>query len=239
MAKEEITKLFNNFCAEYNFEKHEQTWKKQSEEFRRFWSEKILNDNYPELSEIDMDYVIRFFDCKAKGARQFAENDGEHAALAGIQQGIWYKALESLKNRQDIREILNQIFEAKDDSIKINLINKLEKINPKNGLTGKSVIILNAFLFTYNPDKYLSMLSVNHRLPFIDFFGLGDSKQYKTYGEQVIKTNRDIISGFKEKYSIDTTPRALSEFIYKQLKIYPWKITNPNFETVDVAEEEK
>ena len=223
MTKEEIKKLFNDFRAEYNFEKHEQVWKKQSEEFRQFWSEKILNDNYPELLEIDMDYVIKFFDKNARGAREFRQNDGEHAARTGIRQGMWHKALKGLKNRRDIREILNQIFEAKDDSIKINLINKLEKINPKNGLTGKSAIILNAFLFTYNSDKYLSMLSVNHRLPFIDFFGLGDSKQYKTYGEQVIKTNKDIISGFKEKYGIDTTPRALSEFIYKQLKIYSWK----------------
>ena len=36
MKKEEITKLFNNFLTEYNFEKHEQVWKKQSEEFRQF-----------------------------------------------------------------------------------------------------------------------------------------------------------------------------------------------------------
>ena len=55
------------------------------------------------------------------------------------------------------------------------------------------------------------------------FFELGDPKQYKTYGERVIKTNNDIVLGFKEKYGIDTTPLALSCFIYgKLLANYDW-----------------
>jgi len=242
MTKEEIIKLFNEFCTEFNFEKKENIWRKQSEEFQQFWHEKILDDSYPELLEADMDYVIRFFDSNARGAREFRENGGEHAAKTGIYQGMWYRTLKDLKNKQDIREILNNIFEAKDDGLKINLVNKLEKVNQKNknGLTGRSAIILNAILFTHSPDKYLTMLSiVNHRLPLIDFFELGDSKQYKTYGEQVIKTNNDIVLGFKEKYGIDTTPYILSNFIYKLEKIYHWKekIDDFNQETTDDAEE--
>ncbi|MFZ2970217.1 MAG: hypothetical protein WA063_03660, partial [Minisyncoccia bacterium] len=102
MKKEEITKLFNEFIAEYNSEKYEQIWKKQSEEFRQFWHDKILNDNYAVLSEADMDYVIRFFDKNARGAKEFRENGGEHAARAGIHQGMWYRALKDLKNKHNI-----------------------------------------------------------------------------------------------------------------------------------------
>ena len=241
MKKEEIAKLFNNFLTEYNFEKHEQVWKKQSEEFRQFWHDKILNDSYSMLSEADMDYVIRFFDKNARGAKEFRENGGEHAAKAGIYQGMWYRALKDLKNKQDIREIVNQIFEAKDDSLKIDLVNKLEKVNHKNknGLTGRGGIILNALLFTYSPDEYLTMLSIKHRLPLVDFFELGDSKQYRTYGEQIIKTNTDIISGFKEKYNISTTPIALSYFVYMYLeKNYHWRATDLNREITDDTEDE-
>ncbi len=244
MTKEEIIKIFNDFRAEYNIERHEQVWRKQSEEFRQFWREKVLNDNYPELLEEDMDYVIRFFDKNAKGAGEFRENGGEHAARAGIYQGMWYRALKGLKNKQDIREILNQIFEAKDDGSKIDLVNKLEKVNQKNknGLTGERAIILNALLFTYTPDKYLTMLSLNHRFALVDFFELGDSKSYKTYGEKVIKTNDDIVSGFKEKYGVDTTPMILSDFVYAYLeKIYHWNKKNDDFNqgvADDVEEEE-
>ncbi len=242
MTKEEITKIFNDFYAEHNFEKHEQVWKNQSEEFRQFWREKVINDNYPALSEADMDYVIRFFDTNSKGAREFRENGGEHAGKAGIYQGMWYRALKGLKNKKDIREILNQIFEAKDEGLKIDLINKLEKVNQGNGngLTGRGAVILNVLLFTYSPDKYLSMLLLSHRFALIDFFGLGNPKQYKTYGEQVIKTNNDIVLGFKEKYGVDTTPMALSYFVYEYLeKLYHWKkAVDFNQETADDVKEE-
>jgi len=214
-----MTKVFNNFCAEYDFEKHEQVWKNQSKEFRQFWHRKILDDNYPELSEADMDCVIKFFDRTFKGSKEFRENGGECVASANIRRRMWYKALQGLKNTQDIREIVHQIFMTENDNLKINLVNKLEKVNQKNKncLTGKNAIILNALIFTYNPDKYLSVLSIDHRFVLMNFFGFGDSTQYDTYGEQVIKMNNDIILGFKEKYNIDVNPRALSWFIYNQL----------------------
>ncbi len=49
-----------------------------------------------------MDYVIRFFDKNARGAREFRENGGEYAATAGIWQGMWYRALKDIKEKSDI-----------------------------------------------------------------------------------------------------------------------------------------
>jgi hypothetical protein len=257
MTKEEIikiTKLFNDFRAEYNSEKSENIWKKQSEEFRRFWREKILNDNYTELSETDMDNVIRFFDSKAKGAgKEFEKNGGESAALANIPKPKWHGVFKDLKKEKDIRNIVNQILVTEGDDLKINLINELNEKNTIKYLTGEKAMILNAFLFTYNPDKYLSVLSVEHKLSLVDFFGLGDLNQYKTYGEKIIETNRDIISGFKGKYNINTTPRILSELIYneqlnKQLKeqlgiqsdkIYPWLNNKIRNKMTNTAKKEK
>jgi CRISPR/Cas system-associated exonuclease Cas4 (RecB family) len=100
------------------------------------------------------------------------------------------------------------------------------KVNPKNknGLTGKSGIVLGALLFTYDPTKYLSMLSINHRIALINFFELCDKNQYKSYGEQIIKTHNDIIAAFKNKFEIDIDTRALSCFIYSNLDdYYHWK----------------
>jgi len=224
MINEEIVKLFNDFSVEYDFKEDEQIWKNQSEEFRQFWREKIMNDKYSELSIEDMDCVILFFCSKAKGAGEFKKGGGKSAALANIRQGLWYKALRSLKSKKDIREKLNQIFTTEDENQRIILINELEKMNRenRNGLTGKEAIILNAFLFTYNPDKYLTLLSTVHKLALMDFFDLGEPRQYKTYGEQIIKINYDIISGFQKK-GINTTPLALSCFVYSTLLAkYDW-----------------
>ncbi|MGB2762747.1 MAG: HNH endonuclease [Minisyncoccales bacterium] len=227
MTKEEIQKLFNHppfeyiprWCRDIDIEAHERTIKKQGEEFREFWHSKILNSDYQELSESDMNRVILFFDSTASGSREFQENGGVPIAKANLRKPQWYKALRALKHNQDIREILNKILTEKDDNVIIDLINELEKVNRGNGnsLTGKGTVVLSAILFTYNPNKYLSMLLLNHRLALIDFFGLDNSHSYQTYGEQITGTNNDIISGFKNNFGIDTTLFKLSVFIYCQL----------------------
>ncbi|MEA3295853.1 MAG: hypothetical protein U9Q27_01760 [Patescibacteria group bacterium] len=171
-----------------------------------------------------MNRVILFFDNTAKGSREFRKNGGVAAATANIRMSQWYKALGDLKRKQNIREILNKIFIEKDDDVIIDLINELKEINPKNGLTGVGTVILSAILCTYNPDKYLTMLLLKHRLALIDFLGFGDIDNYRSYGEKIVNTKNDIISGFKEKFGIDTTPYQLSFFVYCQLDgKYGWK----------------
>jgi len=223
--KEKIKEIFREFQDEYDFEKLKQIWKNQSEEFRKFWEDKILNKNYPELSESDMDHVIKFFDQKARGAKEFRENGGLHAARANIFQGQWYRALKSIKNNQDIKGILDDILKTNDGDIKVGLVNKLKEVNEKykNGLTGKKAVILNAILFTYSSDEYVSMLSLEHRFTLIEFFDFGKREQYESYGEQIVNTNRDIISSFKDKFDINIPAHLLSYFIYDWLdRILYW-----------------
>jgi len=241
--KEKIKEIFREFQDEYDFEKLKQIWKNQSEEFRKFWEDKILNENYPELSESDMNYVIKFFDEKARGAKEFRENGGLHAARANIFQGQWYRALKSIKNNQDIKGILDDILKTNDDDIKVKLVNKLKEVNEKykNGLTGKKAIILNAILFTYSSDEYVSMLSLEHRFTLIEFFDFGKREKYESYGEQIVNTNRDIISSFKDKFDINIPAHLLSYFIYNRLeKILHWNsqdLTN-NEEELDNEDDE-
>lgn len=245
MTKEEIQNLFSqrpdeceysrDWCRYRNPEEEDTTLREQSKEFRQFWHEKILDDNYSELSESDMNRVILFFDNTALGSREFRERGGVSCAKANIHKTLWYKALRDLKDKQDIRKVVNQILTEEDDGVITDLLNKLENINRGNGLTSAGTIPLSAILFTYNPDKYLSMLRFSDRLALIDFFGLGDSNGYRTYGEKIIGTNRDIINSFKEKFGVDTTPYRLTFFVYCQLDgKYNWKnsvksgITNPS-----------
>lgn len=233
MTKEEIQELFNHPPFDYLYgpirssdtEVNEEAIKKQSEEFRKFWHDKILDNDYGELSESDMNRVILFFDSTALDSKDFRDNGGVPAAKANINKILWHKALLALKHSQDIKEILNKIFIEKDDDIVIKLVDELERVNRGrgNGLTGAGTGILSAILFTYNPDRYLTMLLLNQRFALIDFFGFGDIHNYRSYGEKVIKTKNDIISGFKEKFGIDITPCKLSFFIYCQLnKKYNW-----------------
>lgn len=127
---------------------------------------------------------------------------------------------KSLKDHDDIKEQLNKIFLTQNDSDLIDLINKLEKSNEKykNSLTGKNAVTLNALLYINNPNKYISCISLDHRSQIMKTFGLGNFEQYKSYGEKIIKSNSEIIYGFREKFGINITPRALSVFFYSPVK---------------------
>ena len=240
MNREEIQNLFNqspieceyieNWCRYLNPVEQEIRFKEQGKEFREFWQNRILNNDHRELSESDMNRIILFFDNTASGAREFRENGGVAAAKANVYKPLWYKTLRALKHNQNIKGILNKIFVEEEDDVIIDLVNELERINQGsgNGLTGAGTVILNAILCTYNPDKYLTMLLLNHRFALIDFFGFGDIYNYQTYGEKVIKTKNDIVFGFKNNFRIDTTPFQLSFFAYCKLRNkYHWN-SNPD-----------
>lgn len=221
MKKEkEIQKLYGNFIENYDIERHQLVWMEQSEEFRNFWHNKILNNEYPEISEADMDPIIKILDIRARGAREFREEGSEAAAGGFTYQNLWYEMFKSLKENEDIRIIMDELFRATDDNSKIELIDRLKEINKGRGnrLTGEMATMLNAILFAYNPDQYICVVSLEQRFQIIDYFGLNDREIYESYsyGEKIIKTNSDIISGFQEKYGINTTPRALTQFLYSE-----------------------
>jgi hypothetical protein len=227
MEKGELQKLFGEFLVKYDVGKHEAVWKRQSEIFRQFWSDKILNTKSSIVTKAQLDSIICILDAKARGHREFKEAGGEDVARTMITQIGWYGIFESLKNKSNIQEIMDALFNAEDDEQCINLINQLEKVNEinRNRLTGRRACALNTLLFAYHPERYLSMVSLKHRLQVIKYLELGDSDSYEnlSYGERIIRTNRDILSKFKEKYGIETTPRTLTRFLYSD-SIWPiWR----------------
>lgn len=234
MTKEEIVKLFNEFLASYDVEKHRQIWIEHEKTFRRFWKEKILAYSTTPLSEADYDPIIRLIDVKARG---FNRETDEAVAHVGLFQGAWYRLFNDLKKQENIRNILDKIFKSGEDRVLIEMLDHLERANEKNknGLTSRNANALNALLFINNPDKFLSSVSLNHRFQLIEAFGFGNPENYKTYGEKIIKANSDIISGFKEKFGIDASSRTISNFIYSPIMNSRWK---KDLEERDTNEEE-
>lgn len=212
MEKETIQNLFKEFLSKYDAERFAVIWDKQSKVFKEFWNEKILNEK-TELLVADTDAIIRLIDTKARGHQK------TDVAIAhpGQPQGIWERLFQELKEKEDIRGTLDEIFRTSDDAQLIELINKLKKQNEKNknGLTGDSAVILNALLFINAPDRFITLVSLKHRSQLMKTFDLGIFDRYKSYGEKIVKSNSDIINAFREKYGLErATPRALSIFLY-------------------------
>lgn len=224
MDAAKIQALFRQFSSEFDSARKMEIWESQRQIFKRFWNEKILNPA-SELTVDDTDAIIRLLDIRARGRQK----TDEAVALTGLRQGLLERLFDELKRKQDIRQTLDRIFAESEDFKLVDLINRLvgENEKNKNGLTGKSAVALNALLFVNDPTKFVSIVSLSHRFQIMRAFELGDPDEFRTYGEQVILSNRRIIDGFRDKYRIEANPRDLSEFMYTpdnghstNLKIY-------------------
>lgn len=223
MTQEEIRKLFNEFLSSYDVEKHRKIWIEHQNSFREFWKTKIMNTGRTSIPEVDYDPIIRLIDIKARG---FSKQTDEAVARVNLNQGVWYRIFNDLRTKENIRIVLDKIFKLDEESVLIEMIDRLEKENEenKNGLTGKNANALNALLFINNPDKFLSSVSLAHRFQVVSAFGFGDVDLYKTYGEKAIGTNRDILFGFRKELGAEAAPRTISSFIYHSSAIKSfWK----------------
>ncbi len=238
MDKEQIKKLFDEFLATYDVEKHRAVWIQHSKTFGEFWKTKILTYGKTLISEGDYDAIIRLIDVRARG---FNGETDEAVAHVGLYQGIWYRIFNDLKEKNNIRTTLDKIFKSDEERVLIEMVTRLEKENEdnRNGLTGKNANALNALLFINKPDNFLSSVSLSHRFQIIEAFGFGDPNAYKTYGEKVIKSNRDIIIGFKEKLGITASPRTISMFIYLVPAVKSFWKKEIEGEKKEVVEEEQ
>lgn len=213
MTKEEIQKYYNEFLREYDAEHKDNLWQKQSKEFQEFWKDKILGS--AELTEEAMDKIILMLDSKARGAAEFHEAGGDEVATTSIRQGMWYRAFNSIKKGKQLQELLNKIFETTDEVSLIGLVNELKKINEGlgNGLTGSNSNILSAFLFINNPKDYTSWVSLKHRISIIEKFDFG-STEYESWGASVVRSHRQILDGFREKFGVTGSARTVSVFLW-------------------------
>ncbi len=67
--KDDLRQRFRAFLAEINPEEIEVTWDRQSKIFRDFWSDKILNEKYPALTDAEIDEIVLILDRHATVGR--------------------------------------------------------------------------------------------------------------------------------------------------------------------------
>ena len=129
--------MFNEFLRVHDARKTDETWKKQSEEFRTFWHNKIMSFNST-YSDSELIRVIQILDAKG---RRGTNNDAEGAAFVQIYQGDWVNIFSRIKENSEVKEDLNKILTSNDNNTIIDSINKLYRINPIKKLTGESAFL--------------------------------------------------------------------------------------------------
>lgn len=203
-----IEKAFEEFKGTFKIQ--DEIFLGFSQNFRKFWDSFIINDSVDVLDDSDIDPIIRYIDVNGKGSTK-----KDYAlAKAGIRQGQWYRAFRSIKENKNIKEIIGKLFNSNNDNELIKYLNDLEIKNKefKNGITSKKAIILNGLMCLYNPNLYVSGLSLDHRIKMAKYLSNIDVSD-ESFGERIIKSNRIILDYFKNK-NILASPRTISCFLY-------------------------
>lgn len=215
-----LNSLWNEFLN-FNDENSETVWNENSKKFHCFWENKILKNDIGEISDEDIDDIVRILDYNGKGKITSEPS----VAKVMVPQGAWRRMFREIQKSQPLKNKLTRLFEETDQQMLIDLINEIYELNDgkRNYLTGPSANVIDDFLFINNPTKYISIVSINDRRKIIGAFNFkyGPDFDRDFVGEKVILSNNAIIKGFVEK-GINGSPRVVSNFIYSKLLPY-WK----------------
>jgi hypothetical protein len=227
MKEEKIKNLFEQFVNTYDQERSRVTWQNQGRIFREFWREKIIDDQSQMDIPEDLIPIVQILDVRGEG-RKKNEERFEGVAYTNVFKNTWYTIFSELKKDEEKKYLLNEIFNTYDKDGIASFIDKLYESNQANripALTGKRGIVINVFLFAFNPEENISVVSLADRLKIIDFFELGNSDEIEhvSYGNKIVKSRQFVLS-FRDKYQLDIDNRGLSSFFYFKPMRNIWKI---------------
>jgi len=214
--------LIAEFSRSYDSDAKDRIWLVQSEQFRQFWSERILSKGTDEISESECDKIIRILDRNGKGNTK----DSEAVAKAMIAQGAWRRMLNEFHRNRELGALITEIFNCDEPEQKARLIDKLYKVNEKqaNSLTGPSGNAVNALLAAYDPTKNVSVISLKHRRALIEYFGFPISFEWDrtSIGQIIVSSNRVLLEGL-HALGLTGSARTVSRFFYFEPFESLWK----------------
>lgn len=222
MKVEEVKNLFNDFLKDYNTSVKDKIWLEQSDKFRNFWNNKVILGKPNQITDYQIDEIVRILDRNGKGNRK----DAESIARAMIPQIAWRSMFRELCSDKDLSNLITKIFEESDIKRKINLIDKLYDQNKgrRNYLTGRSGNAINTLLAAFDPIKNLSMISLKDRMLLIDYFEFPVAFDFEkvSSGFHFIESNRIILEGFS-KLGIEGSARTIASFCYYKMMMPLWR----------------
>jgi len=190
-----VSELAKKFRESYDQVAKDQIWQQQSQAFRKFWAERILNPATLPLTDDECDAVIRMMDRNGKGNTKSTEA----IARAMVPQGAWRRMFAKFRSEPSFAALMDSILVEKDEVKKAAFIDELYRVNAgeKNNLTGESGNTVNCFLAIYDPFHNLSVISLKDRRALCEFFDLGVPFSWETssVGTRIIQSNRILLEG--------------------------------------------
>lgn len=218
-----LRKQYSKFISKYDDKVEKTIWKGQSKKFRNFWSEAILPDDVS-ISNRQLDEIISILD--AKGSRS-GGIISEGAAFVGIRQNQWKNLFHGIKGNEELKKKLQEIFTETNELKVANLLDELYDLNSPlhvRRLTGPDAVVINDFLFAYDPDRFVPVMSISDRVAIAKCFMPGNNLRHDsmTWGQSIVKTN-SALKSLKTQIPISESNFAFSQFLYSKDTKAQWK----------------
>jgi hypothetical protein len=220
MDTSQLQQLFHRFLATYDADTKDALWARHSQQFRQFWSTRVVAGGKEELADAEIDAIVRILDKNGKGNTK----ESEAVARAMIAQGAWRRMFNEIKAKKELATFLDGIF--RDEAKRAELIDRLYKVNEKsrNNLTGQSGNAVCTMLAAFDPEKNLSVVSLNDRRRLCEFLGIQNGPDFEraSIGERITASNARILEHFSG-LDIRGSARTLSVFVYSPEVKPLWK----------------
>ena len=212
MNSENVSQSIVDFLSTYDAGRLDSVWAGHRAIFRNFWHERILKDDGNQITEAECDEIVRILDRNGKGNTK----GSEAVAKAMVPQGAWRRMFKEFKANQELGRLVYSILECEDDVRKSALIDELYIKNQGQGnhLTGKSGNTIGAMLAAYDPEKNLSVISLNDRRAIMMFLGisLNDAARH-SIGAEIVASNLAIYTAVRAK-GLNGSARTITSFLY-------------------------
>lgn len=211
MENEKLKELFELFLESYPEEQKNSLWTIQSANFRKFWDERLMMPDSQELTDSEIDEIVRILDSHGKGNTK----DSEAIASVMIPQGAFRRMFHKLKKDKAISECIDLILKSTSPEERIKQIDRLYKFNRNDikYLTGKSGNAINCLLAAYDPFNNSSIASLNHRFKLLTSLDVEYDPTNDSIGTQIERTNSLITLKF-QNLNLTTNSRTISYFVY-------------------------
>ncbi|MBU3611200.1 hypothetical protein ICN32_11615 [Polynucleobacter wuianus] len=208
---------FSSFLAEfdgfYDAPKKEKIWTELSNQFREFWSNRVMGADSSPISDEDCDKIIKILDRNGKGNNK----DTEAIARAMVSQGAWRRLFNELHKNRKLGNVVNKILIEQDPKTKAQYIDELYAMDEaqKIYLTGKSGNTISVFLAAYDPFVNLSVISLKDRKLLLECLKSAYAENFdaQSIGTKIVFSNGALAEAIRAA-GVTGNARKISEYCY-------------------------
>jgi hypothetical protein len=208
---------FSTFLPEfesgYDSAAKDATWTGLSNQFRQFWTDRVMSDGDDPISDADCDKIIKILDRSGKGNTK----DSEAIARAMVSQGAWRRLFNELHSNKQLGEVVDRVIRETDTSLRARHIDALYAMDSAQGiyLTGRSGNTISAMIAGFDPLANLSIISLKDRRllleclksPYLEKFDL------QSIGEKIAHSNLVLAEAISAA-GVKGNARKISEYCY-------------------------